>query len=178
MKDIIIYGHRGASKYAPENTFAAYNKAVDMGVDGIEIDVHKSKDGHLIVCHEEKVDRTTDGEGFIKDLTLEEIRKLDAGRWFSEEFQGERIPLLDEVLKFVKDKNLLLNIEIKNGPIFYDEIEEDIVKAVRAYDLVENTIISSFNHYSLAYIKNIDKQFKTGILYIAGMIDLGIMQEK
>lgn len=171
MKDIIIYGHRGASKYAPENTFSAYNKAIDMGADGIEIDVHKSKDGHLIVCHDERVDRTTDGEGFIKDLTLEEIKKLDAGRWFSEEFRGERIPLLDEVLKFVKGNNLLLNIEIKNGPIFYDEIEEDIVKAVRAYDLVENTIISSFNHYSLAYIKNIDKQFKTGILYIAGMIE-------
>lgn len=171
MNKTIIYGHRGASCYAPENTFAAYNKAIEMGANGIEIDVHKSKDGHLIVCHDEKVDRTTNGIGYIKDLTLKEIKKLDAGSWFDNKFRGEKIPLLNEVLEFVKDRNIFLNIEIKNGPIFYEGIEHDIVKAVRAYDLIENTIISSFNHFSLAHIKNIDKRFKTGILYIAGMID-------
>lgn len=109
MKKTIIYGHRGASKYAPENTFASYSKAVEMGADGIEIDVHKSKDGYLVVCHDEKVDRTTNGKGFIKDLTLKEINSLDAGSWFSKEYQGQHIPILEEVLEFVKKKNILLN---------------------------------------------------------------------
>lgn len=171
MKKVTIYGHRGASRYAPENTFASYNKAVEMGADGIEIDVHKSKDGYLIVCHDERVDRTTNGKGLIKELTLKEIKNLDAGSWFSKEYQGQQIPILEEVLEFVKRKDILLNIEIKNGPIFYDKIEEDIVNQVKAYGLVEQTIISSFNHYSLAHIKNIAKEFKTGILYIAGMIE-------
>lgn len=171
MNRPIIYGHRGASQYAPENTLASYNRAIEMGADGIEIDVHKSKDGHLIVCHDERVDRTTNGQGYIKDLILKEIKSLDAGSWFSKEFSGEKIPLLEEVLEFVKDKDILLNIELKNGPIFYDGIEDELIRLVRVFNLVENTIISSFNHYSLSYIKNIDKQFKTGILYIAGMID-------
>lgn len=171
MNRPIIYGHRGASQYAPENTFAAYKKAIEMGADGIEIDIHKSKDGHLIVCHDERVDRTTNGKGYIKDLTLEEINSLDGGSWFSEEFRGEKIPLLEEVLEFVKKENILLNIELKNGPIFYDGIEEDLIELVKAFNLVEHTIISSFNHYSLNHIKNIDKQFKIGILYIAGMIE-------
>ena len=142
-----------------------------MGADGIEIDVHKSKDGYLIVCHDERVDRTTNGKGLIKELTLKEIKNLDAGSWFSKEYQGQQIPILEEVLEFVKRKDILLDIEIKNGPIFYDKIEEDIVNQVKAYGLVEQTIISSFNHYSLAHIKNIAKEFKTGILYIAGMIE-------
>ncbi len=171
MGNAITYGHRGASKYAPENTFSSYIKAVEMGADGIEIDVHKSKDGHLIVCHDEKVDRTTNGKGFIKDLSLKEIKALDAGSWFSKDFIGEKVPLLEEVLEFVKKEDILLNIEVKNGPIFYDKIEEDVINVVKAYDLVEQTIISSFNHYSLAYIKNIAKEFKTGILYIAGMLE-------
>ena len=89
-----------------------------MGADGIEIDVHKSKDGYLIVCHDERVDRTTNGKGLIKELTLKEIKNLDAGSWFSKEYQGQQIPILEEVLEFVKRKDILLDIEIKNGPIF------------------------------------------------------------
>lgn len=153
MNRPIIYGHRGASQYAPENTLASYNRAIEMGADGIEIDVHKSKDGHLIVCHDERVDRTTNGQGYIKDLILKEIKSLDAGSWFSKEFSGEKIPLLEEVLEFVKDKDILLNIELKNGPIFYDGIEDELIRLVRVFNLVENTIISSFNHYSLSISK-------------------------
>ncbi|MBU5437472.1 glycerophosphodiester phosphodiesterase [Tissierella sp. MSJ-40] len=169
MKSIIIYGHRGAARYYPENTMISYEKAIEMGADGIEIDVHKSKDGHLIVCHDEKVDRTTNGSGYIKDLSLQELKNLDAGSWFSDKFKGERIPVLEEVLQFVKEKNVLLNIEIKSGPIFYHDIEEDIVNAIKAYNLEDRIIISSFNHYSLLKIKDIDKGLKTGILYIAGL---------
>ena len=169
MKSIVIYGHRGAARYYPENTMISYKKAIEMGADGIEIDVHKSKDGHLIVCHDEKVDRTTNGSGYIKDLSLHELKNLDAGSWFNDKFKGEQIPVLEEVLQFVKEKNVLLNIEIKSGPIFYHDIEEYIVNAIKDYNLEDKTIISSFNHYSLLKIKDIDKGLKTGILYIAGL---------
>ena len=170
MVKSLIYAHRGASHYAPENTMASYKKAIVMGADGIEIDVHKSKDGYLIVCHDEKVDRTTNGSGYIKDINMKELKSLDAGGWFSKEFVGEKIPLLEEVLDLVKMENLLLNIELKNGPIFYDNLEEEVVNAVKAYGLEENVIISSFNHYSLLAIKKIEPRIKTGILYIAGMV--------
>ncbi|MCR2043082.1 glycerophosphodiester phosphodiesterase [Anaerosalibacter massiliensis] len=166
----LVFAHRGASHYAPENTFASYKMAVDMNADGIEIDVHKSKDGHLIVCHDEKVDRTTNGTGYIKDLNLKEIKSLDAGSWFDKKFAKENIPTLNEVLKFVKRENILLNIELKNGPIFYPNIEEDIVELIKYYGLESYVIISSFNHYSLLKIKKIEPKIKTGILYIAGMV--------
>lgn len=170
MVKSLIYAHRGASHYAPENTMTSYKEAAAMGADGIEIDVHKSKDGYLIVCHDEKVDRTTNGSGYIKDINMKELKSLDAGGWFSKEFVGEKIPLLEEVLDLVKMENLLLNIELKNGPIFYDNLEEEVVNAVKAYGLEENVIISSFNHYSLLAIKKIEPRIKTGILYIAGMV--------
>ena len=109
----LIYAHRGASKYSPENTFASYIKAVKMGADGIEIDVHKSKDGYLIVCHDETVDRTTNGSGYIKNMNMVDLKSLDAGSWFDTAYVGEKIPLLDEVLEFVKMENLFLNIEIR-----------------------------------------------------------------
>ena len=170
MSRPLIYAHRGASSYAPENTFASYKMAIEMEADGIEIDVHKSKDGHLVVCHDEKVDRTTNGKGYIKDLTVEELKLLDAGSWFNESFANERIPLLEEVLKLVKMENILLNIELKNGPVFYENIELDVVNAIRAYGLEEKVIISSFNHYSLVAVKKLEPKIKTGILYIAGMV--------
>ncbi|MBW4829126.1 MAG: glycerophosphodiester phosphodiesterase [Clostridiaceae bacterium] len=166
----LILAHRGASHYAPENTFASYEMAVDMNADGIEIDVHKSKDGHLIVCHDEKVDRTTNGTGYIKDLTLEEIKSLDAGSWFDKKFSKEKIPVLEEVFELVKNKNIFLNIELKNGPIFYSNIEEDVVELIKDYRLENQVLISSFNHYSLLKIKKLEPRIKTGILYIAGMV--------
>ncbi|WP_077370043.1 glycerophosphodiester phosphodiesterase [Anaerosalibacter sp. Marseille-P3206] len=166
----LIYAHRGASHYAPENTIASFKKAVEMGADGIEIDVHKSKDGYLMVCHDEKVDRTTNGSGYIKDKDMKELKSLDAGSWFSKYFEGERIPLLEEVLDLVKMENLLLNIELKNGPIFYENLEMDVVNAIKSFGLEDNVIISSFNHYSLLGIKKIEPRIKTGILYIAGMV--------
>lgn len=166
----LIYAHRGASCYAPENTMISFKKAVTMGADGIEIDVHMSKDGYLVVCHDEKVDRTTNGNGYIKDINMKELKELDAGSWFGKEFTGEKIPLLDEVLELIKSENLLLNIELKNGPIFYDNLEKNVVNKVKDYGLEENVIISSFNHYSLLQTKKLEPRIKTGILYIAGMV--------
>lgn len=166
MKKPVIYSHRGASGYAPENTMAAFKKGIEMGAKGIENDVHLTKDGHVVVCHDANIKRTSNGEGLIKDYTLEELKKFDFGSWFSPEFEGERIPTLEEVLELIKDWDGILNIEIKSSPeMDLPGIEEKIVELVRKYSLTEKIMISSFNHYSLVELKKIAPEFKTAILY-------------
>lgn len=164
-----VYAHRGASGYAPENTMAAFRKAVELGSCGIECDVQMTRDGRLIVCHDETLERTTDGKGFIKDLDYDEIRKLDAGSWFDGKFRNERIPRLMELLELVKDNDILLNIEIKSGIVLYPGIEQKIIAQIDAFNLREKVIISSFNHYSLKECKDIAPSIKTGILYMEGL---------
>lgn len=171
MKKPLIIAHRGASAYAPENTMASFMKALEMKSEGIELDVHMTSDKALVVCHDEKVDRTTNGKGFIKDFTLEEIKKLDAGSWFAEEFKEEKIPELREVLELIKDSNILLNVELKNAPIIYSGIEKKVIEMITDYRMEERTIISSFNHYSLMEVKRINPRIKTGALYMAGLVE-------
>ncbi|HOJ10025.1 MAG TPA: glycerophosphodiester phosphodiesterase [Clostridiales bacterium] len=169
MKKPIIIAHRGASAYAPENTLSSFQKALEMKAGGIEIDVHLTKDGYPVVVHDEKLGRTCNGTGFIKEKTLEELKELDFGSWFSPEFANEKIPTLKETMDLIADKNILFNIEIKNGPIFYPGIEKVVVDMVRMYNMSENVIVSSFNHYSLAEVKNIAPEIKIGLLYSAGL---------
>ena len=95
---MLIIAHRGASGYAPENTLASMELAIKLGCDAIELDIHLTKDQQIVVCHDFTVDRTTNGRGEIENLTLEDIKKLDAGSWFSDEFKGEKIPTLEEVI--------------------------------------------------------------------------------
>ncbi|WP_425446533.1 glycerophosphodiester phosphodiesterase [Dethiothermospora halolimnae] len=166
-----IIAHRGASGYAPENTIIAFKKAIEMGVDGLELDVQLSKDGVAVICHDEKVDRTTNGTGFIKDLTLKEIEELDAGSWFDERFCGEKIPTLEELMYLIRDENILLNIEIKNNIIQYEGIVEKIIKIIEGYNKEKDTIISSFNHNSLLKVKKINNNLKTGALYMSGLVE-------
>jgi glycerophosphoryl diester phosphodiesterase len=110
-----IIGHRGASHIAPENTMASFEAALKLGVDGIETDVQETKDGQLVLCHDELLNRTTNGKGLIKDYTLKELKELSAGAWFSKEYENERIPLLEELLDILKNRDILINIEIKSG---------------------------------------------------------------
>ncbi|HHW30986.1 MAG TPA: glycerophosphodiester phosphodiesterase [Clostridiaceae bacterium] len=166
-----IIAHRGASKYAPENTIAAFKKAMELGSDGIELDVQLSSDGHIVVIHDEKLERTSNGSGLVKDKTLKELRELDFGSWFSPEFKGETIPTLTEIMELLQDWEGLLNIEIKSGPVIYPEIEEKVVSLVNKFSNKNRVIISSFNHYSLVKIKKIDPDIKTGILYVAGLYE-------
>jgi len=160
-----VWAHRGASGYYPENTMSSFEEAVKQKADGIELDVHLSKDGYLVVCHDETLNRTTNGKGFIKQYDLYELKQLDAGSWFDKRFKGEKIPLLEEAIDLVKRSNMELNIEIKAGSIFYPGIEEKVLKMIDKYGVRNKVIISSFDHYSLVKIKNIDKDIKTGILY-------------
>nr|WP_263972611.1 glycerophosphodiester phosphodiesterase family protein [Thermoanaerobacterium thermosaccharolyticum] len=125
MPETLVIAHRGDSKNAPENTLSAFKRAVEVGSDGIEIDVQLCKDGHLVVIHDERVDRTTDGIGYVKDYTLSELKRLSAGIKFGKKFADEKIPTLPEVFELLKNEDVLLNIEIKSGIISYTGIEEN-----------------------------------------------------
>lgn len=168
MKPVII-AHRGASKKAPENTMPAFKKAIELGAGGIELDVQLSSDGHLVVIHDEKVDRTSNGKGLVRDKSLAELRSLDFGGWFSEDFEGTQIPLLEEVFELFSDWNGMLNIEIKNGPVFYPGIEKAVADAMRNAGMTGRTIVSSFNHYSLVEIRKLDSAVRTAPLYMEGL---------
>ncbi|MCC5911378.1 MAG: glycerophosphodiester phosphodiesterase [Clostridiaceae bacterium] len=167
---MLIIAHRGASGYAPENTIAAMDLAIKQGCDGIEMDVQLTKDRHVVVCHDWTVDRTTDGTGEIRNLTLEEIEKLDTGSWFSEKFAGEKIPTLEEVINFVPD-SLLLNIEIKMQSFDDRDIEKKVMELLEKYNRMDNTIVSSFNHLYLQKIKRLNAKVKIGSLYEAYLLN-------
>jgi len=150
---------------------AAFRKAIDLGATGIETDVQLTKDGHLVVIHDETVQRTTGASGWVKDMTLEEIKRLDAGSWFHADYAGEQIPTLDELLQLVKQYQLMLNIELKNGIVLYQGLEEKVIAVVRAYGLTERVILSSFNHYSMAHSKQLAPEIRTGVLYMEGLYE-------
>ncbi|MHB1393722.1 MAG: glycerophosphodiester phosphodiesterase [Clostridia bacterium] len=167
----VVYAHRGASGYAPENTMAAFSMAVELASSGIECDVHMTKDGRLVICHDETLDRTTKVKGYIKNLNYDEIRELDAGSWFDSKFRNERVPQLSELLQLVSDTGLLLNIELKSGIVQYPGIEEKVIAEVAAFGLQAKVIISSFNHYSIKECKEINPSVKTGALYMEGLYE-------
>ncbi|MFD2806867.1 glycerophosphodiester phosphodiesterase [Litchfieldia salsa] len=152
---ILSIAHRGASGYAPENTFAAFDKAIEMDVDYLELDVQMTKDNHLVIIHDPKVNRTTNGKGFVKDLTLSQIKSLDAGSWFGEEFRGERIPTFKEILNVYGDKVGLL-VELKN-PSLYPGIEKKVSDAINNYSLFSeqnpSIKVQSFDLSSLRSLK-------------------------
>lgn len=162
-----VWAHRGASgfdtQYAPENTMPAFKKAVQMGADGIETDVQLSRDGIVMICHDEKIDRTSDGSGFLKDYTLKELTKFSFSKTHPEYGRVE-IPTLEELLDFLKYTSLTLNIELKTGLIYYDGLEEKTLNLVHKHGMDDQVIFSSFNHYSLQKLRTIDSDAKIGLL--------------
>ncbi len=158
----IIIAHRGASAFAPENTIAAFQMASDLKADGIELDVKLSKDGKMVVIHDQTVDRTTNGHGLIKNLLYEEISKLDAGVTFSNNYQGEKIPLLKNVFEQV-DK-LLINIEITNYSSIRDGLAEDVCKLVKEMHMEERVVFSSFHPFNLMTTKRLLPEVPVALL--------------
>ena len=136
-----IIAHRGASAHAPENTIAAFQLALEQGADGIELDVILSKDGHLVVIHDDTVDRTTGGKGYVRDMNLEELKSLDAG-------EGQSIPTLDEVFEEFGGR-LIINVELKNYTSVFDGLPIETAKLVKKHQLGESVIVSSFNPFNL-----------------------------
>lgn len=171
MDSIINFAHRGASAVCPENTMAAFARSLELGATGIETDVQLTRDGRLVLIHDETLSRTTNGSGWVKDHDLEELRKLDAGSWFHPDFAEERLPLLEELLELVQGTGTVVNIELKNTKVPYAGLEEKVIDMVRSYNLSERIVISSFNHYSLRLCKQLAPEIRTGILYMEGLYE-------
>ncbi|MDD6155326.1 MAG: glycerophosphodiester phosphodiesterase [Eubacteriales bacterium] len=168
----LIFAHRGYSDKYPENTMLAYEKAVEAGADGIEMDVQMSKDGELVIMHDEAVDRTTNGHGLVKDLTLAELKQLDASYKFGDKYGVNRVPTLREFFRFVKMTGIMVNVELKTGVYTYDGIEEKTLAMIDEFGLRDKIIISSFNHYSVMKMKKMAPDMKYGLLeesWIIGM---------
>lgn len=165
-KQVENVAHRGATAYAPENTIAAFDLAVDMKADYIEIDVQRSKDGKLVLIHDTTVDRTTDGTGKVGDLTFEQLRSLDAGSWKGEQFAGEPIPTFEEILDRYHGKIGIL-IELK-APELYPGIEEQVAEVLKERNLDkpqnEKIIIQSFNFESVKRVDQLLPKVPVGVL--------------
>ena len=162
-----IFAHRGSKGTHPENTLASFKEAVRVGSDGIELDVHLTKDGQLVVIHDETVDRTTNGTGEIRTLTLAEIKELDAGSWFHNKYAGEKIPTLEEVLLLLKELgfNGQLNIELKTDVIQYKGLVEKCLALQSAKDWPFAIVYSSFNPYTLVELKEANPSQEIGLLF-------------
>ncbi len=171
MKKVKIFAHRGASAYAPENTLEAFSLAMEQGADGIELDVQMTRDGELVVIHDETIDRVSGGKGFVKDFTLEELKKFSVSNGF-EKYPEVRIPTLQEVLELVKPSAMEVNIELKTGIFWYPEIERKVLDLVRREGMEERVIYSSFNHYSIQKIRQLSPEAETAYLIGDVMLDV------
>jgi len=155
----LIIAHRGHGVAAPENTLAAYHLAKEAGAEMIETDVNITKDGQLVIMHDWKLGRTTDIKGKVHEYNLDELRKADAGSWFDKKYIGEKIPTLEEALKFAKAENMLMCFEVKGGiPERALEISTRLVKVLREHDAYEWAFMSSYFHEALAEAKRMEPQ--------------------
>ena len=166
----LLGGHRGNPAEHPENTLRSFRSAIELGVDMIECDVHMSSDGEMVVIHDHTVDRTTDGTGMVRDLSWEELSRLDAGG-------GERLPRLADVLEVAREGRVGLAVEIKQIPIPYPGLEERLVEALRAAGMVEQVVVISFYHPSCAALKQLAPELQVGLLDAARPIDpVGLLE--
>ncbi len=171
MKDLkekpMVVAHRGFSGKAPENTIAAFNLAIEAGVSMIELDVQLSKDDHVVVIHDFTIDRTTNGAGRVGDMTLRELKMLDAGSWFDEKYKGERIPTLQEAIELIIPE-ALINIELKSAHIIRKadtRIVDATVEIVRTMNLLDRVLFTSFNHKLIKYLKGREHRAHTGVIF-------------
>jgi glycerophosphoryl diester phosphodiesterase len=162
-----LFAHRGASAYAPENTLAAFELAVQQGMPAIELDAKLTADGQVVVIHDQSVDRTTDGTGLVRNMPLSELRTLDAGSHFDISFQGEGIPTLSDVFEAVGQR-ILINIELTNYASIFDSLSEKVVHLVRHHNLVGRVMFSSFNPFALTRARRLEPEIPLGLLAIPG----------
>ena len=154
---MILIGHRGAMGYAPENTLKSFKKALELNVDMVELDVYRCKTGELVVIHDDRLERTTNGIGYVEDKTFIDLRELDAG-------EGEKIPLLTEVLDLI-DKRVSINIELK-GIDTAEGVAEIIQEYIARGWSYDDFLVSSFNHHELFRIKQLLPEIRIGALFI------------
>lgn len=173
MKKPLLFAHRGFSGKYPENSPLAFQKVdEETECDGIESDVHITKDGQLVIFHDASVERTSNGTGWIKDKTFEEMLQLDIGAWKSPDFAGQHVWTLGQLLDFCKETKLLLNLELKNYEVFYEGLEKMVIDEICARQMQDQVFLSSFNHISMQACKSINPEIKTGLLYDKPLLDI------
>lgn len=165
MSRTSIIAHRGVSQVKPENTLLALEMAIDSNCDGIEFDVQLTKDNIPVIIHDETIDRTSNGKGYVSNYTLEQLKKYNFGINFN--YQGVTIPTLNEFLQLTIQKKYskLLNIEIKNDILHYPNIEEKILDLVLKYNLQDQVLFSSFNHQSMFRMRKLSETVNIALLY-------------
>ncbi|NJK80572.1 MAG: glycerophosphodiester phosphodiesterase [Chloroflexaceae bacterium] len=167
----LVFGHRGAKAYAPMNTLPAFELAAAQGAHGVELDVHRSQDGHGVLMHDFMVDATTNGSGRITDMTLAELKALDAGRWFGPAFAGTPVPTLDEVFEAVGQR-LFINVEIKAEGPTTDGVEEVVAACIKRHNMQERVLVSSFNPPTLVRFRALLPAVMIGYLFHGPVIAL------
>ena len=167
---LLRIGHRGASGTHPENTMAAFQRAIDLGAHGLEFDVHRSADGHLVVIHDATMERTTTGTGLIMALSLQEIKRADAGIKMGAEYAGERVPTLRELIQQTPS-GVLLFLELKAGSIRYPGIEGELVRLIREEGAEGRIHISSFDHKALRQIHELAPDLSLAMLTVCNHLD-------
>lgn len=160
---MLVIAHRGASGHAPENTLAAFKKAVALGASFIETDLQLSRDARFVAIHDDTLNRTTNGQGNVRDLTLADLRKLDAGSWFGSEYTGERIPTIEEILEFAKKNDVVFYLEIKPGGSWGGE--HALIGALRESGEIARTVVISFDAGIIEAVRKIEPTLMTGLLY-------------
>ena len=160
---MLVIAHRGASGHAPENTLAAFRKAVALGATFIETDLQLSRDAHFVAIHDGTVNRTTNGKGSVHDLTLAELRNLDAGSWFGSGFSGERIPTLEEILQFSKKHDVVFYLELKPSGSWGGE--HALIGALRESGEIARAAVISFDPALVLNVRKIEPTVMTGLLY-------------
>lgn len=162
-KAVLVIAHRGASGHAPENTLAAFKRAVALGATFIETDLQLSRDARFVAIHDDTVNRTTNGHGKVQELSLADLRKLDAGSWFGSEFTGERIPTLEEILEFSKKHDVVFYLELKPAGSWAGE--PALIGALRASGEIARTVVISFDSRILEALRKIEPTVMTGLLF-------------
>lgn len=159
----LLFGHRGSRGLSPENTIPSFRLGISYGMDGIELDIHLSKDGKLIVMHDDTVDRTTDGHGKISDLTYEQISRLDAGIKLGAQWRGTSVPLLSEVFDEFRG-NIMYKVELKHSSKVYPGIEKQLLEEIERYSIRDRVQIISFDFDSLKNVRELDRDIKLGLI--------------
>lgn len=166
-----VFAHRGASGNFPENTLSSFREAARLPIYGVEFDVHMTADGELVVIHDESIDRTSNGHGYVKDMTLDELKLYDYGSWFAPEFAGETIPTLDEVLDIFAQTEHKLNIELKSDIFPYEGMVEKVLAIISDRQIESRVILSSFDHGAIQMAKQLAPQIETGALFMEVLVN-------
>jgi len=161
---LLLLGHRGAAAEAPANTVPAFHRAMEAGAEGVELDVHLTRDGHVVVIHDDTVRAVTGAPGRVREMDLAAIQQLDAGSYFGPAFAGVRIPTLDEVLGAV-GPTAVVNIELKGTRVASEGLEREVVRTVHAHRMEDRVIASSFNPFRLWRLRSLDPRIPRAMLH-------------